>query len=95
MCNKKGVESKDREGSWGQPVKGPECCTKELELYLQGSEDLSGTIPRKAMINPRQEVKTFQYILALHPGFLSLSISEWQWERFITTKHTTKGKNGG
>lgn len=64
---KKGVENKDRKGSQGQPVEGPECHTKEPELYLQGSKDLSRTIPGKAMINTRQEVKTLQCISALHP----------------------------
>ena len=43
---------------WGQTVEGLECHTKELELYVEGGKDLSRTIPRKAMINTRQEVKT-------------------------------------
>lgn len=51
----------------GRTVEGLECHTRELELYLEGSKDLSRTIPRKAKINTRQEVKTLQGISALHP----------------------------
>ena len=49
-------------------MEGLECHTKELELYLGGSKDLSRTIPKTAMINTRQEVKTLQGISALHPA---------------------------
>lgn len=64
---KEGVENKDRKGSQGQPVEGPECHTKEPELYLQGSKDLSRTIPRKTMISTRQEAKPLKCIWALCP----------------------------
>lgn len=74
------VENKDRRVHRGQTMEGLECHAKELELDLQGSKDLSRTIPRKAMINTRQEVKTLQCISALHPHFLALIIFERLWK---------------
>ena len=65
---------------WGPTMEGLECHAKELELYLEGGKDLSRTIFMKAMINTRQEVKTFQCISALHPPFLALIIFEWLWK---------------
>lgn len=61
-------------------MEGIECHTKELELYLEGSKDLSRTIPRKAVINTRQEVKTLQCISALYPPFLPLIVFKWLWK---------------
>lgn len=74
------MENMNRRVHRGQAMDRLECHAKEPELYLQGSKDLSRTIPRKAMINTRQEVKTLQHISALHPPFLALIIFEWLWK---------------
>ena len=78
----------------GQAVEGLECHIKELELYLGGSKDLSRTIPRKAMINTRQEVKTLQAFLLSTLLLVTdcVGVAVEGQKRFITTKHITRGK---